>query len=415
MNTKHNWIWAVGFEDTFIGQTARGERPLDEYEITQHYQNWSEDLDLVRESGATMIRYGIPWYRVEPEEGVFDWSWTDQVMAYYDRHRELVPIIDLMHYGTPLWLKNEFMNARYPDCVARYAKAFAERYKGITSYYTPLNEPIVNAEWCGWSGTWPPYLKGVLGFSLMMNQLSKGIIKTVQNIKSVIPNAIMVHVEASRKYVAEDSSLIEETKLWNELRYMMWELVLGRIQQGHPLYEWVLDHHIGTEDLAWYKTNRITLDIIGVNFYPQFSVNKISKEVIEQEQLPKPLPGDAEDLIDIARDLYQRYQKPIFITETSYNGSVEQRVQWLEEVIKACHRMLNEGIDLFGVTWFPFLDMVDWPYRTNGLSFGENAATFGLYTLEELPDGTLRRVKNAAGQRFEEEVNKMLLRRNSVS
>jgi beta-glucosidase len=68
--------------------------------------------------------------------------------------------------------------------------------------------------------------------------------------------------------------------------------------------------------------------------------------------------------------------------------------------------MIDEGIDLFGVTWFPFMDMVDWPYRTNGLSFEENLATFGLYSLVELPDGTISRVKNAAGKRFEEKVKK---------
>jgi len=65
---------------------------------------------------------------------------------------------------------------------------------------------------------------------------------------------------------------------------------------------------------------------------------------------------------------------------------------------------VEEGVDLFGITWFPFMDMVDWPYRTNGRSIKENLATFGLYTLEEMPDGTLRRVKNEAGRRFETEV-----------
>lgn len=200
MDKLHPWVWAVGFENTFIGQTARGERVLDEYEITQHYQYWEEDLNRVRETGATMIRYGIPWYRIETSNGVFDWSWTDKVMGYFDQHRDLVPIIDLMHYGTPLWLKNEFMNAEYPQLVARYAKAFAERYKGVASYYTPLNEPFVNAEWCGWSGKWPPYLTGVLGFTLMINQLCKGIIMTVKCLKEVDPNAVMVHVEASKKY-----------------------------------------------------------------------------------------------------------------------------------------------------------------------------------------------------------------------
>jgi beta-glucosidase len=406
MSKLHPWVWAVGIENTFIGQTARGERVLDEFEITQHYQFWEEDLDRVRASGATMIRYGVPWYRIETSKGVFDWSWTDKVMAYFDQHRELVPIIDLMHYGTPLWLKNEFMNAEYPQLVARYAKAFAERYKGITSYYTPLNEPFVNAEWCGWSGTWPPYLTGLLGFGLLMNQLCKGIILTVQHLKQVDPDAVMVHVEASKKYIAADESYIEETHLWNEIRFIMWELIQGRIQQGHPLYTWVLDHHFSQSDLAWYAENRIDLDIVGVNYYPQFSLNVIGNETAEQGQIPRAVMGSAEDMIDIARDLYQRYKKPIFITETSYNGSIEQRVSWLEELIRASWKMNEEGIELYGVTWFPFLDMVDWPYRTNGLSFQENLATFGLYSLEEKPDGTIHRVKNAAGERFEEELRK---------
>ncbi|WP_240416002.1 family 1 glycosylhydrolase [Paenibacillus periandrae] len=404
MDKLHPWVWAVGFENTFIGQTARGERVLDEYEITQHYQYWEEDLNRVRETGAAMIRYGIPWYRIETSKGVFDWSWTDQVMSYFDQHRDLVPIIDLMHYGTPLWLKNEFMNAEYPQLVARYAKAFAERYKGVASYYTPLNEPFVNAEWCGWSGKWPPYLTGVLGFTLMINQLCKGIIMTVKCLKEVDPNAVMVHVEASKKYVAEDPSYEEAARLWNEIRFIMWELVQGRIQQGHPLFTWVQDHHMSDQDLAWYAQNRIELDLVGVNYYPQFSLNVVGQETVEQGQIPRAVMGTAEDMIDIARELYQRYHRPIFITETSYNGSEEERVSWLEDVIRAGWKMSEEGIELYGVTWFPFLDMVDWPYRTNGLSFKENLATFGLYNLEEQPDGTIHRVKNAAGKRFEEEL-----------
>lgn len=408
MKHKHSWVWAVGFEDTFIGQTARGERPLDEFEITQHYRFWKQDLELVKQSGASMIRYGIPWYRVEPEEGVFDWSWTDQVMDYFADNPELTPIIDLMHYGTPLWLKNEFMNARYPEAVARYAREFAERYKGIAKYYTPLNEPFINAEWCGWSGTWPPYLKGLLGFALMMNQLCKGIVLTVRNLKEALPDAVMVHVEASKKYVPADESLAEATRFWNELRYLMWELVQGNVREGHALYSWALDHHFSERDLEWYEQNRIDLDIVGINYYPQFSVNLIGDEVIEREQIPAPVPGSAADLIEIAGDIYERYRKPVFITETSFRGTEEERVAWLEEVIQASGRMIDEGIELYGVTWFPFLDMADWPYRTNGASVQDNLATFGLYSLVESPDGTLLRVKNAAGIKFEEAVKQRI-------
>ncbi len=406
-NQKKTWIWAVGFEDTFIAQTARGERPLDEFELTGHYVNWREDLDRARASGATMIRYGIPWYKVEPEPGTFDWSWVDGVIAYFDQHRELTPIIDLMHYGTPLWLQNEFMNGQYPKRVAQFAAAFVERYQQVTKYYTPLNEAYINAEWCGWTGIWPPYLKGHLGFMLVMNQLCKGIIYTEQAIRQIQADVVVVHVEASKKYISAEEGLEQEVALWNEIRYVMWELIQGNIDDGHPLYKWITDHGVSGQDLDWYGENAIEPDIIGINYYPQFSVNAIIRETIEQEHIPQPVPGSAKELIEIAADMFQRYRKPIFITETSYRGTIEERIAWMEELFEACHDMAGKGIDLYGVTWFPFFDMIHWSYRTNGLPIEQNLDTFGLYTLVKQPDGTFHRVKNAAAGRFEAEVRRM--------
>ena len=60
-------IWATGIEDTFIAETTPGKRRLDEYELQQHYELWRQDLDLATDVGFDMIRYGIPWYRVEPQ------------------------------------------------------------------------------------------------------------------------------------------------------------------------------------------------------------------------------------------------------------------------------------------------------------------------------------------------------------
>lgn len=407
MDNRKTWAWAVGFEDTFIAQTAQGERPLDEFELTEHYRYWREDLDRVRASGVTMIRYGIPWYKVEPEPGKFDWSWVDEVIAYFEQHRDLTPIIDFMHYGTPLWLKNEFLNGDYPKLVARYVSVFVLRYQQVTKYYTPLNEPFINAEWCGWSGTWPPYLKGQLGFILVMNQLCKGIIYTEQAIRRLQPDAITVHVEASKKYLSAEEGMDEEVELWNEVRYVMWELIQGKIDAKHSLYKWVTDRGVSGEDLDWYRKYAIEPDIIGINYYPQFSVNAITKEAMENEQIPEAVPGTAKELIEIAVDMYHRYKKPIFITETSYCGTVEERIAWMEELFEACYFMLEQGIELYGVTWFPFFDMIGWSYRTNRLPIEQNLATFGLYTLEKQPDGTLRRIKNAAADRFEAELQKM--------
>jgi beta-glucosidase len=98
---------------------------------------------------------GIPWYRVNPASDEWDWSWTDRVIDYM-HSLELIPIIDLMHYGCPLWLQGEFANPDYPQHVAEYAAHFAERYDETVRFYTPMNEPLLNAMYCGEDGRWPP-------------------------------------------------------------------------------------------------------------------------------------------------------------------------------------------------------------------------------------------------------------------
>ena len=169
-----DFIWAVGIEDTFVPQTCPGHRALDEYELVGHYDHWREDLALAGQVGAQAIRWGIPWYRVEPVRGVFDWSWTDQVIPYLVEELEITPIIDLMHYGCPFWLEREFDNDQYPQAVASYAAAFAQRYHSLIHWYTPLNEAFVNALLCGKRGSWPPYLRGDHGFVRIMLQLCAG-------------------------------------------------------------------------------------------------------------------------------------------------------------------------------------------------------------------------------------------------
>ncbi len=47
---------------------------------------------------------------------------------------------------------------------------------------------------------------------------------------------------------------------------------------------------------------------------------------MEKEQIPEAVPGTAKELIEIAVDIYHRYKKSIFITETSYCGTVEERI-----------------------------------------------------------------------------------------
>ena len=119
--------FGLGIEDTFVPQARDGERPLDEYELTEHDERFADDFALAAGVGAELLRWGVPWYRVAPEPGVWDWDWTDRAVDAL-LAAGLRPVIDLVHYGTPRWLDREFAHPDYPRHVAEYGARFAQRF-----------------------------------------------------------------------------------------------------------------------------------------------------------------------------------------------------------------------------------------------------------------------------------------------
>src|SRR5690606_3612184 len=92
---KRDFCWATGFEDTFIPQVRPGMRRLEEYELTQHYEQWRSDFDLLEDAGVRAVRWGIPWYRVQPAPDEWDWGWVDDALEYLVQEKGIIPIIDL--------------------------------------------------------------------------------------------------------------------------------------------------------------------------------------------------------------------------------------------------------------------------------------------------------------------------------
>ena len=120
MNTDR-FLWCCGIEDTFIADPhPHTGKTLDEYELTGHYQSWKADFAKVKSLGVDALRWGIPWYKVQPEEDRWDWSWTDQAIPYLVEEQKVDLILDLMHYGTPLWMQGSFLHPDYPQYVEAY-------------------------------------------------------------------------------------------------------------------------------------------------------------------------------------------------------------------------------------------------------------------------------------------------------
>src|SRR3954470_22263765 len=113
------FMFATGVENS--SPTIQGGRfRVDEMEKCGHYKYWRTDLDLVEEIGARFLRYGVPLYKVLVADGKYDWEFSDLVYADCKR-RDLLPIVDLCHFGVPDWIGN-FQNPDFPELFARYAE-----------------------------------------------------------------------------------------------------------------------------------------------------------------------------------------------------------------------------------------------------------------------------------------------------
>jgi beta-glucosidase/6-phospho-beta-glucosidase/beta-galactosidase len=360
--TSNTFLWCTGIEDTFItAPSPKTGRTLDEYELTDHYGRWRSDLELMSQLGVRCARYGIPWHRINPRAGVWEWRWADEPL---EKLLELgiAPIVDLVHYGLPPWIENAFLNPDYPKYVAEYASRVAERFKGRIHAYTPLNEPRITAWYCGKIGWWPPFRHGWRGYVAVTRGVCRGIVSTVEALRAVDPEILPVHVDATDLYRTSDPELEAESRHRQELVFLALDLISGRVKQQHPLYDWLVRHDFTPTDLEWFQTHAVPLPLIGINLYPMFTNKVLSRTRTGRLRIAMRYADGA--LIEQLGALYwERYHSPLFISETASTGSVDRRQRWLDDSIEAVRRVRSRGVPLIGYTWWPLFALVTWAYR----------------------------------------------------
>jgi beta-glucosidase len=382
--------WLAGIEDTFItAPSPRTGRTLDEYELTQHYGRMEEDLALFAELGLRAVRYGIPWHRINPQRGEWDFRWADRPL---ERLLDLgiQPIVDLVHYGLPGWIEHAYLHPDYPQYVAEYAARVAERYRGRIHSYTPLNEPRITAWYCGRLGWWPPFRRSWRGFAQVMLGVCRGIVCTVERLREVDPEIVDVHVDATDLYEAVAPELVAEAAHRQELVFLALDLVSGRVRPGHALHAWLLAHGIGARELEWFEAHAVRPDVIGINLYPLFSGKRLIRA---RGALRIRMRYAAADIVDRLAGLYwARYRRPLLISETASEGSVARRRRWLDDSVQATARVRARGVPLVGYAWWPLFALVTWGYREGRKPVADYLRQMGLWDLQSGADG-LERVR----------------------
>jgi beta-glucosidase/6-phospho-beta-glucosidase/beta-galactosidase len=389
INSTSPFIWAVGIENTFIAHTTGRMRPLDEFTLTQHYELWQEDLDRVASLGVSHLRWGPPWYQVQPDRHTFDWRWTDRVLETMVCQKKLTPILDLVHYGTPLWLERSFDDPDYPAYVADYATAFAERYRSLVHCYTPLNEPMIAAEYCGKLGQWPPYFAEERGQVRLILQLVRGQQRAMQYLRAIVPDCTLVAVEALNWHYSSQAELQPQLDQWLDLRFLSFDLVTGQLTPRQPGYHFLLAHGSSEAEIEKILAQAQPFDWFGVNFYP-WSGGKVSRTANGTYRVSRrSLTGS--HLEQVLQSAYQKTRLPLLVTETSAKSDAAGRTRWMAGTLAAVSRCRASGLPVIGYTWFPVFSMIDWRYRLDRRPLSKHLLHLGLWDCQLDEAGVLQR------------------------
>jgi beta-glucosidase len=393
------FFWAAGIEDTFITSPwPQTGRTLDEYELTQHYDKWKEDISLMSELGISHARYGIPWHRINPTPNTWNWRFADETLEHM-LNLGIEPIVDLVHYGLPLWIENAYLNPAFPAYMTEYAGRAAERFRGRIHLWTPLNEPRITAWYCGKLGWWPPFKRGWTGFLQVMLGVCRGIVQAAKTLNEIDSNNIVVHVDATDLYESPDPALGPEVERRQEIVFLALDLVSGQVTPEHKVFEWLLKHGVTEEDLTWFAENSIELEIIGINLYPLFS-RKILKRS-PTVRITMPYAGG--DIVQRLGELYfNRYRVPIFVSETASLGSITKRSAWLMDSVESLRRARESGVPMIGYTWWPLFALVTWAYRQGTHPPAYYLKQMGLWDLQDDGSGNLQRIRTRLVDQYRE-------------
>jgi dTDP-4-dehydrorhamnose reductase len=348
-----------------------------------------KDLELFAELGIRALRYPVLWERTAPY-GIenADWRWSDERLNYLTRVG-VHPIVGLVHHGSGP-LATNLMEASFPERLADYAGAVARRYPWIKAY-TPINEILTTARFSGLYGYWYPHEGSEAAFLRALMNQCRAVRLSMHAVRQVNPQASLVQTDdLGRTY--STPALSYQADFDNERRWLGWDLLCGRVDSKHPLWQHLRNNGISEQELAEFLESPCPPDVLGVNHY--LTSDRFLDERLEH--YPSQFHGgngrhryaDVEaarvlqnfDGAQCERlmEAWERYHLPIAVTEVHLGCTREEQCRWLLEMWHAAHQARSGGADVRAVTVWSLLGAYDW---SSLLTRSENHYESGAFDL----------------------------------
>lgn len=358
------------------------------------YHQYESDIALLAGMGFKIYRTSIAWSRIFPNGD--ETEPNEAGLAFYDRLIDtcrsygMEVMLTLSHYETPLYLAETYdgwTNRSLITFFERYAVTVFNRFKGRVKYYLTFNEinSLIHA----------PFMSG--GIDTPKEQLSKqALYQAVHHelVASALVTKRCHEIDPEAKVgcmilgIPNYPLTPKPEDVWAALEKDRESFLFSdvHVKGEYPYYakryfeEMGVTLDITESDRAILKH---TVDFISFSYYmsscatatPQETgagnlMNGVNNPYLEASEWGWQF--DPKGLRFMLNTFYQRYNKPLFISENglgavdeltfdeSGNGVVndDYRINYLKSHLKEVAEAIRDGVEVFGYTSWGCIDLV---------------------------------------------------------
>lgn len=347
-----------------------GDQYFDQLVYQGHYSR-TGDLQLLANLGIKKLRYPVLWEKHlnDPKQDI-DWDFTSGQVEFL-RKQNIDVIAGLVHHGSgPAYVN--ILNNSFSEGLAAYAGEVAKRFPWI-SYYTPVNEPLTTARFCGLYGLWFPHKHDDVHFLRILYNECKATALAMEAIRKINPQAQLVHTEDIGKTHA--TPLLQyQADFENKRKWIGLDLLCGRVDASHDLYSYLIEHGISAEELQYFIDHPCEPNILGFNhyitseryldedlaIYPPHTHGQNGKHRYADVEAVRSVDAVLAGPKTLLSEAWQRYKIPIAITEAHLHCGREDQLRWLNHIHQAATQLAAEGVDFRGLTVWSLFGAYGW-------------------------------------------------------
>ncbi|MFT9269417.1 MAG: glycoside hydrolase family 1 protein [Liquorilactobacillus nagelii] len=386
------------------------------------YHHFKEDIALFKELGFKVYRFSIAWTRIFPTGE--EMSPNRAGIAYYQefikelKANDIEPLVTLSHYEMPLELAlkyNGWQDKRVIDLFVKFAKVCFENFSEV-KYWLTFNEID--------SVTRHPFISaGIIEdqtarleeaeYQALHNQFVASAIVT-KLVHEIIPNSqvgcMLTKLTTYPATAAPGDVLAALNK--NIMNYYCADV---QVKGAYPklILSYFKQHDIKlkttSEELQTIKEN--TVDFISFSYY--MSLLAAQKEDGLTMTVGNTVAGGKNPYLKTTDwgwtvdpvglrisliELYDRYQKPLFIVENGMgakdilesDGTIHDsyRIEYFEQHLSEMKKAVEAGVELLGYTSWAPIDLIS-------ASTSQMSKRYGFIYVDQDDEGngTLKRYK----------------------